>query len=404
MARPFWHRTGRWAVMVRRTDGTRTMVYDASGLAKNQFAKAAAWAERQAADAEGRVRVQGEPTVAELRGAYLSWCARRVDEGEASRHTLDGHRKQLRLVCKAEAGGGRCVGDLHAREFTPRVLERLIEGWGRQGKSPTTIRNRCASALAMYHWASQPRADRERERLIESNPLDGFEPPRGAVGGERFAPAEEVRAFLDFVERQAARAVGKFARFERLTALLVRVVAETGCRPGELCEARWEHYDPEHRAIILPPALHKTGRQTGRKRHIMLGAGLAVRIEEEMRRPERHPTHIFCHRIGSQAKQRDGAPHGIPWNSNALCKRIRALRRDAVAAGVLRDDTGERRMHLYKLRHTAITLAVDAGVPLADVARLSGNSAKTIETTYLSHRPEHLRGVADRLRGEGDDA
>jgi integrase len=208
------------------------------------------------------------------------------------------------------------------------------------------------------------------------------------------------------VDAEAAKVTGKFGRFERLTALLVRVVVDTGCRPGELCVARWDHYHKDSRGIILPPyeiidgkkvKMHKTA-STGKPRFIMPSHETADRIEWEMTQSDRHPTHLFCHRIGSRAKERDGAPHGIPWNGNALCKRIRRIRRAAYEAGILEFDEGIGRLHLYRLRHTAITNSINGGGSAADTARLSGNSIKTIEKVYLSTNAEHLRGVADRLR------
>jgi integrase len=397
MARPFWHKSGRYAVMVRTADGKRKMAYN-NELTKKQFSEAVRWAESQATAASGRLKIEGEPTLTELRLLYLTWVKRRVTSGEASQHTLDGHRKQLGLVCRSDILGNRTIGDLPAKELTPRVLERLIAWWERGEIGQTTIRNRCASLMAMLNWAASKRHDREIEQLIESNPIEGFELPKATYQGDRYAPAVEVEAFLKFVDEQAAKATGKVARFERLTALLIRVVAETGCRPGEMCVAEWSHYSAEHRAIILPPHLHKTGRKSKRNRLIMFSPETAKLIEWEMAQPDRHPTHIFCHRIGSRAKERDESPHGIPWNSNSLCKRIRALRRDAIAAGVLKEDTGIGRLHLYRLRHTKITNAINAGGIPADVARLSGNSMKTIEDHYLSHRPERLREVSDRLR------
>jgi integrase len=397
MGKPFWHKTDRWACMVRHPGGKREMVYDKAGIAKRDFARAAAWAEREATAAAGLLRVDGDPTLTELRQMYLTWCKKRVAEEKASQHTYDGHRKQLNLVCKSERPGGGTYGSLPIREFTPRTLERLIERWAAGGIGPTTIRNRCASLQAMLNWAANPRADREVERLIERNPIAGYGAPAAASEEVAFASEEEIGAFRAFVAGRAEEAKGRprLARFERLTALLVRVVDETGCRPGELCDARWADYRPEHRAIIMTK--HKTAAKTGRRRHIMLSEETAGAIEWEMARPDRHPTHIFCHRIGSRDKARDGGEKGVPWNSNALCKRIRALRRDAVAAGVLKDDVGPLRLHLYKMRHARITTSIDRGESVADVARLSGNSIETIEKTYLAHRPEHLRSVADRI-------
>jgi integrase len=322
-----------------------------------------------------------------------------VDAGEASAHTYDGHRKQLVLVSETTTANGRKVGDISVSDFTGKVLEGLVEGWEKDKKSQTTIRNRCASLMAMLNWAVEPRDDREIKTLIDANPIAGYELPKAVYQGDRYAPATEVVAFLDFVDQEATKASGKFARFERLTALLIHVVANTGCRPGELCVAEWKHYDPKTKTIVLPPDLHKTGRKTNKPRKIILPVGLAEKVEVEMSRPDRHPTHIFCHRIGSREKERDGAPLGIPWNSNALCKRVRKLRTAAIAAKVLVTDDGLTRLHLYRLRHSYATNAIQRGVSVGDTAALIGNSTKTTENTYLHYQDEHLRDVADKALG-----
>jgi len=48
-----------------------------------------------------------------------------------------------------------------------------------------------------------------------------------------------------------------------------------------------------------------------------------------------------------------------------------------------------RRQHV--LRHTAATWLVMDGVPLAEVARLLGNSEAMVENVYGKHSPDYLR-------------
>ena len=255
----------------------------------------------------------------------------------------------------------------------------------------------------MLNWAARPRDDRAIERLIPVNPIAGYELPKADYQGDRYAPAEEVNAFLGWIDRRAAALTGKLARFERLTVHLIRFVAETGCRPGEACTLRWEHFDPAQRAAILPLREHKTGRKTGRPRLILLSPALVALLEEIRADPERHPTHVFTHGCGHLATQtEERRRQGDPWNSNALSRKVKELRREAIKAGILREDSGLKRLHLYRLRHTRITNALEKGANIVDVAALSGNSVKVIESTYLHHQIDHLRDVADRLAGLGD--
>jgi len=51
----------------------------------------------------------------------------------------------------------------------------------------------------------------------------------------------------------------------------------------------------------------------------------------------------------------------------------------------------------HVLRHTAATWLVMDGVPLAEVARLLGDSERTVETVYGKHAPDYLRRAVNTL-------
>lgn len=404
MARPHkvsWHKSGRWYFTHTGPDGNRKSQYADPEIPKTTEGrrKATSWMEAKLKDLADRTVTGTDWTLDDLRLAFLTWNKRQVAKDEKAQHTYDGHRKHLNLLC-AIPRGASTYGNLLARELTTKHVGELVKLW--EGKSPTTIRNRLGSLQAMMNWAAAPRDDRPIERLIPSNPIAGYELPRAEYQGERYAPADEVRGFLAWLDRRALEATGKLARFERLIADLVRLAAETGCRPGEACTMRWEHFDAAQRVIVLRPKEHKTGRKTGRPRTILLTASLVAMVERIKANPDRHPQFIFTHECGHAAdRTEEERLHGDPWNSNSLARRIRELRREAIAAKVLKDDTGLGRLHLYRLRHTRITNALQAGANIADVAALSGNSIQIIESTYLHHQIEHLKAVNDQLSGDG---
>jgi integrase len=401
-----WHKTQRWYFMHSGADGKRRAFYASREYPRTDAGrrKADAWMEGVLKEQADRVVTGGEFGLDDLRLAFLTWCKKQVAKDELSQHTLDGHRKHLNLVCAMmRPQTKKTYGDLIASELKTRDLAELVDAWeappkGKRKMGPTTIRNRIGSLQAMLNWAAKSRDDRPVAKLIEVNPVARYELPKATYQGERYAAADEVDAFLGWLDQRAAEATGALARFERMIATLVRMAAETGCRPGELCAITWDHYDAKERAFVLPPKLHKTGRKTGRPRFIVLTKGLVELIEGLRADPERHPSYVFTHECGHHKGRTEvERRQGDPWNSNALSRRIRELRRDAIKERVLTEDKGLKRMHLYRLRHTRITKALAGGAKLDDVATLSGNSPSIIVETYLHPQIGHLRDVVDRL-------
>ncbi|HEX4123600.1 MAG TPA: tyrosine-type recombinase/integrase, partial [Tepidisphaeraceae bacterium] len=54
----------------------------------------------------------------------------------------------------------------------------------------------------------------------------------------------------------------------------------------------------------------------------------------------------------------------------------------------------------HVLRHTAATHMVMARVPLAEIARMLGDSEEVVERVYGKHSPDYLRRAADALADE----
>jgi integrase len=191
---------------------------------------------------------------------------------------------------------------------------------------------------------------------------------------------------------------------------MIRFMAHTGARPGELCIAgrrqrdrgfTWEHWDPEASVndlgqrvglITLPPTHHKTGGKTGRPREIVVPPVLVRALERHRARDWAHPVWVFTHRRGGGAEARGAttAALGEPWTSHSLGIKVKVWRRRAIAAGVPVEDEGDNRFHLYRLRHSRITDLIGArgGLSHDQAAALTGTSGRMIETTY-----GHLTGT-----------
>lgn len=406
-----WHATGRW-YFSKHIAGKKTPFYASPEIPNTPFGRrrATEWMDGVLRELEDRVVTNDDWTLDDLRLAYLTWCKRRVAERLAKPHTMDGHRKHLNLIC-GTPWVGKTFGHLLVRELSTKTVGELVKTWKtpstrpdgtvKPGRGATTIRNRVGSLQAMLNWASKPRDDRSIEKLIAVNPIAGYELPKAEYQGDRYAPAEEVDAFLTWVEQRAEKIEGFFGRFERMTAKLIRVVADTGARPGEICALEWRHYDPAKRVILFPPEEHKTGGKTKKPRIVLVTPGLAVTLEELRADPDRHPTYVFTHQTRRLGTTEEDRKHGDPWNSNSLSRRIKELRRKAIAKGIKLEDKGVQRMHLYRLRHTHITSDMQSPEKpsIVDVAAMHGTSVKMIETTYLHSQIDHLHGVLERVRG-----
>ena len=149
-------------------------------------------------------------------------------------------------------------------------------------------------------------------------------------------------------------------------------VMESGCRPGEIMRLTGEMVNLEEGVAIFRG---KTTGVTGDDRCVYLNDGL----RELLRR---------------KIEQRGGGvlflnTRGLPWGRNAVRCRFRRLRAKLGMKGIV----------CYSLRHAYVTDALEAGVPIAQVAELVGHSdTKMVSATYshLKERREHMRQQAER--------
>jgi integrase len=357
------------------------------------------------------VMVRGDFTFGQLCESYLSYSLK-----NAAPNTYRGHRKVLRLVCRYRAGKAT-YGDKLARDFSTDDLDRFVLGWAEAGRAPTYIARMVASVQAVFNWAAGSIVGRTPARLIAANPVKGYRSVHCQIpdAPDKYAPDEEVEAFLKWGRDRARKVGGLAGRFDRLTIELVFAMSRTGARPGELCAALWGDFTPRKvqdaagdwwGLIVFPPKRHKTGKRTGKPREVYCPASLVRRIEAIRRLKGRHPEFIWTHRRGARSKTRGAmvATEGEPWNSNALSRRIKELRRMAIADGVPLADTGDNRFVAYRLRHTAAAKLIMAGQDLYTVAKLLGTSVQMVQKRYGSLLRSCLAtaagGLADKKPGK----
>jgi len=160
-----------------------------------------------------------------------------------------------------------------------------------------------------------------------------------------------------------------FAKLPRRAFKLLYFILETGCRPGEARNLRWEQVDLEHGVCVL--RRHKTVR-TGLARTLILTTDLIGLLRE-----------LGPKRTGWVFPS---ARTGEPYTKSGLYAIMRR-------AGLKRGCTS-----IYGLRHTRAQSMLDTGIPIEIVAKWLGHRDLRTVQTYAQIRQRHLRTVAGALR------
>lgn len=283
-----------------------------------------------------------DPTVREIVETYLPHAAR----GAAPRAHAERERI-LRLFLETH-------GETRLSEARPFHL-RLWVDTQEQFKSDWTVKRVLSTIQRPFNWAA-------RLGMIDRNPFWGVSHRAGKRG--RPMTEEEYRRLL--------RATDPI--FRRVLVWL----RYTGCRPGEMSKARWEHIDVGRCVLVLKE--HKTSRtqKDPQPRTIALHP-VALKLLGWLKR----------HSVPGQETIFINA-RGVAWTRNALSLRIQALRRKCE----LPDDC-----RLYGTRHAFGTRAVLNGVDIKTLSQLLGHTnVRTTEIyVHLAGETEHLTDAVTRM-------
>ncbi len=208
-----------------------------------------------------------------------------------------------------------------------------------------TVARRLAALASFYRYG-------RREHGLTVDPLADVTRPRTPRESATLGlDADEVRALLTAARRSGPR---DFA--------LMHVLAYTGLRVSEVARAHTGKMRTERGERTL-----EVVRKGGRRGWAVLPAATAAAVDEHL---DGREGWIFP------------GPSGRPLTRHGIA---RALGRVVDAAGI------EKRISPHSLRHTAATLALDAGVDIREVQRMLGHSS--IETTM---RYDRSRARVDR--------
>lgn len=338
-----------------------------------EYSRARAALHRYLADVDARAVKVGELDAFTLAQRYLDRVAALVEKGQLRETTRQGHLWSLNRWCQwIPPGSATPIGDRHARRVNRADLEAWASALLAGGAAPHYAGRMVASVCACW-------ADAARVGDLDVNPLQGVRKPKGPRSTGRTVDREELLRWFRAAWAKARKRAGTQAWWDRLTLLLIRAIADTGCRPGELTTAKWEELDPV--AMILRRRDHKTSAKTGKPRTIVFP--LRWRRTLALLRVAGHPTLVFPHRAirpRSSTARRTGDEAGEPWNAAAFAAKMRALGAPCTP---------------YDLRRSWISRAADGGLSYEKIGDLVGNSPAVAREVYSQRAVESLRRDAE---------
>lgn len=226
-------------------------------------------------------------------------------------------------------------------KFRDRLSQRI---------KPNTLRDRLTIIKSCWDWAEvSPNPWRE---VVKATRVPSEPPPKPFTSEELKLLLETCRAEYPFY--------GDFLEFW----------ATLGCRPGELLGLQWQHISDDFSTIWIGSQLTRRGERKAAK----TGKSEALKIP---------------HQLSEILKSRGrGSPTSLVFANGAGNRISDTNFRKRVWVKLLEKCELEYRKP-YSLRATAITRFIEAGMPPAEVARITRNSVRVIYENYLgSTTPE----------------
>lgn len=148
--------------------------------------------------------------------------------------------------------------------------------------------------------------------------------------------------------------------------LFVILALATCARSGAILEAKWGQVDWEAKTIDM-------GRGYGNKRRAIV------------------PLHDEAITALQAAKELACSEYLIEYHGRPLASVKKGFSSSCQRAGLMG-------VSPHILRHTGASWMVQGGVPLSEVARMLGDSEKTVERVYAKTAPDYLRRASTALR------
>lgn len=243
-----------------------------------------------------------------------------------------------------------------------RDMEAAVDESGRRLVSDATISRRLGALSSLHAYAIA-------EGLLDANPVANVRrPPRSDMSPTHGLDRDEARRFVEEADRMGER-----------TGLLVRLLLHNGLRVTEALQLRVEDVSEQRGHVVV-----LVNGKGSRKAVVPLNAPTQAALDA-----------VVGDRASGYILQ---TSTGKPLDRHNVAKLIGKL---AERAGIT------KRISPHSLRHTAITAALDAGVPLRDVQDFARHADP--RTTRRYDRNAHgldrhaTYQLADYFAGDDDE-
>ena len=242
--------------------------------------------------------------------------------------------------------------DFHIKVLKPffsnlqacHLSNNLLKDYAKKrGVSAGTILRELGTLKASLHYAEGNRWIAQQPQFIM--PVSA-PPPR-----DLWLTREQVRTLIEAAKSPHMK-------------LFIRIAVATAARSGAILDLTWPQIDFDKKLIDF-------GRGWGNKRRTV------VPINEQL------------YESLEAAKELAQSNYVIEYHNKQVASVKSGFRRLCKGCGIVASP--------HVLRHTAATWLVTDGVPLAEVARLLGDSEKTVEKVYGKHAPDYLRRAVNTL-------
>lgn len=284
---------------------------------------------------------------------------------ESWRTVLESENKAKPTITNYVTGVQHYIRWLQKQGETPRIDRDLVVKWVaamlKSGLQASTVTGRQLAVRQFSAWMSaESTIDYDDDLLL------GLKPPKAAE--KLLEPLTDRELKLMF----AAAGTGKTLRDYRDEALL-RLMAETGMRSGEILRMEIGDVNTKERIVLIRKA------KSGRGRPVGYSPKAGVALDKYLRMRRSHP-HASLPHFWLSVDNGKLTYVGLRWT---LTQRAQSV--------------GIERFHLHLMRHTAASRWLDLGGSEQGLMRLAGWSDRSMLDRY-TRADSQQRALAEARR------